>query len=788
MFETYDIIVTNKKRELISKRELYSLKIYTLKEFVNKLYCSYDVKAIYYVMSKYNVIGDVAKIYLDNIRYIDDKEYKSSKLNFLKRLKDELQREGLLSENTLFKKYLGNKRILFYDIGKTKELSKLTYNIEFMSMNNKKYKHKIYVLKTLEDEIVFVANKICELIESGIDVKRICLVNIDEEYRKVIRRVFPMFNIRCNLKTEDTIFGTFFVRKFLELYDNDMEKVLDELRAYINNDEDQELFDSIVRVINKYVDFDDYISIKELVKADLKRVIKPHKEYLNAVRECDDHDFIDDEYVFMLNFNQGVIPRVYKDEEFLSDNDKEELGISLTVDKNILERNQVIEYINNTKNLIITCKEYYNGEDYKVANINEELGFDVIRSDERISRYSNLYNKLYLASLKDLYNKYGSVSKEMNMLDNYYKSFGYNSYNNEFTGIDKEELCEYIDNKVVLSYSSLDKYFRCPFSYYLDKILKINVFEDSFYQVIGILFHTTLQRYFDKEGTFDDIWGQELELLKDKLSSKDFFFLVKLKKELEFVIETIEYQETITDLHDELHEEKIYVSLDGKAGVKFTGVIDKIKYKEEAGETIVALIDYKTGNADVDLTMLPYGIGLQLPAYIFLAKNNKRFKNVKIAGFYLQKILNNEESNNDDNDYEGMKRKRLLLQGYSNADINVLSSMDSSYEDSNLIKGMKVKKDGDFSAYSKVLTDGEMSTIESIVVEKINEGADGILGASFAIAPKRVENKNISCVFCNYKDICYKKNEDIVELDRLTIEEVLGGEKDGVDERTGIGD
>ena len=153
MFETYDIIVTNKKRELISKRELYSLKIYTLKEFVNKLYCSYDVKAIYYVMSKYNVIGDVAKIYLDNIRYIDDKEYKSSKLNFLKRLKDELQREGLLSENTLFKKYLGNKRILFYDIGKTKELSKLTYNIEFMSMNNKKYKHKIYVLKTLEDEI-----------------------------------------------------------------------------------------------------------------------------------------------------------------------------------------------------------------------------------------------------------------------------------------------------------------------------------------------------------------------------------------------------------------------------------------------------------------------------------------------------------------------------------------------------------------------------------------------------------------------------------------------------------
>ena len=72
MFEAYDIVVTNRKKELISNRNLDGLKIYNLNEFVSKLYFSYDVNTIYYVMNKYNVIYDIAKIYLDNIRYVED--------------------------------------------------------------------------------------------------------------------------------------------------------------------------------------------------------------------------------------------------------------------------------------------------------------------------------------------------------------------------------------------------------------------------------------------------------------------------------------------------------------------------------------------------------------------------------------------------------------------------------------------------------------------------------------------------------------------------------------------
>ena len=185
-----------------------------------------------------------------------------------------------------------------------------------------------------------------------------------------------------------------------------------------------------------------------------------------------------------------------------------------------------------------------------------------------------------LTGLKDLYNKYGSTSEELSFLDSYYKDMKYMTYNNDFTGIDKKKMLEYMDNKLLLSYSSLDKYYRCPFSYYLDKVLKINVYEETFYQVIGTLFHAILQKYFDGKDSFEELWIQGKKEIGREFTAKEEFFLEKLRDELEFVIETIEYQETLTDLHDELHEEKIYTSINGNTNITFMGIVDKIKYKE----------------------------------------------------------------------------------------------------------------------------------------------------------------------------------------------------------------
>jgi ATP-dependent helicase/DNAse subunit B len=161
---------------------------------------------------------------------------------------------------------------------------------------------------------------------------------------------------------------------------------------------------------------------------------------------------------------------------------------------------------------------------------------------------------------------------------------------------------------------------------------------------------------------------------------------------------------------------------------------------------------------------------MQLPVYVFLIKNSNLFNNVIIGGFYLQKILNNYQSLED-------KKKSLKLQGYSNLDINILNEVDSSYEDSNMIKSLKTTKDG-FSRYAKVLDNSQIDKLSDIVKENIINASKDILDGKFDINPKEIKNDIVGCKYCPYKDICFMDNSDIITLEE---KELFGGEIDEMD-------
>ena len=81
--------------------------------------------------------------------------------------------------------------------------------------------------------------------------------------------------------------------------------------------------------------------------------------------------------------------------------------------------------------------------------------------------------------------------------------------------------------------------------------------------------------------------------------------------------------------------------------------------------------------------------------------------------------------------------------------------------------------------YNKKEYDEYLDIIDSLpknVKSKINEASDNILNGKFDINPKEIDNKNIGCDFCKYKDICYMTNSDIVTLKKCdnVFEEVSG--------------
>ena len=371
------------------------------------------------------------------------------------------------------------------------------------------------------------------------------------------------------------------------------------------------------------------------------------------------------------------------------------------------------------------------------------------------------------AYMLEHYKKYGTVSDDLVLLYNHYNDINYLDYDNKYKNINVELLKTKLNNQLWLSYSSMNTYCECSFKYYLSNILYLNKFEDSFEMTIGNIFHHILSKCFIESIDFDKMWDYEIENSKYSFNNMERYFLGKLKEELLLIIETINSQMNYSSLKKIMCEKEVIINVNDELNIKFKGYVDKILYDEFDGETIVAIIDYKTGNPNTSINNVVYGLDMQLPVYMYLIKNSNILKNVRIGGLYLQKILSTSKDVNE-------RINSLKLQGYSNSDIGVLEKVDSSYNNSSVIKSMKTTSDG-FYSYSKVLSDDEFNYLSSLVSRKIDECSKGIINGEFDINPKQIGSVNKSCRYCNYKDICYMKNEDIVELKES--KSIFGGDE-----------
>ena len=85
-----------------------------------------------------------------------------------------------------------------------------------------------------------------------------------------------------------------------------------------------------------------------------------------------------------------------------------------------------------------------------------------------------------LFNVKDENKKYGVTTEILEKLLAHYIDEPYMTFDNTFKGINSQSLKEFLNDKLTLSYSSMDDYYKCSFRYYLDYILHVDKFEDSF--------------------------------------------------------------------------------------------------------------------------------------------------------------------------------------------------------------------------------------------------------------------------------------------------------------------
>ena len=750
--------------ELNNKKELHSIKFMTKNEYLNNYFFSYNDDAIYYLMNKYNFNIDVAKVYLKNLYVIDiNKEYNNKKLLFLRDLKKELIDNKLLIFNKLFKDYIKNKSIEvsnYYDLDMYEEKA-LNYKLDIKKV---KINNKVLEFDTIEEEINYICIKIIELLNNGVDINKIYLTNVSNDYIYIINNLFKYYKIPINIDYKDSIYGTKIVQDYLKTKELDLE---DKNKYIINK--------KIINILEELSNIDENDPIYEKLLIDkLKNTYIDPIILTNAVniRDLYQYEFKEDDHVFLIGFNQDILPAMRKDIDYITDSIKDEVDMYKTSYLNGREKEIVTYLLSRINNLYLSYKLNTPFNTFYRSPIINELSIDVEHITNDNWSHSNTYNKIRLGEMLDYFYLYGEKDKYLKELNTHY-DINYKEYNNNFTGINNDLYLKNLPYPLKLSYTSINSYNECHFKYYINYVLKLNIYEDTFAAYIGSLYHKILSLYLNPNFDFNTEFNKYLE--EKELSLKEKILLVRIRKDLEELIKILHQQQLLTGYDNFYFEKKLSVPIDNSVAVEFVGYVDKIMYYKKMEDTYYSIIDYKTGSIDTSIEPMKYGLHMQLPSYLYLINYSKEISNPIFTGIYYQNILH--DYNTWSKNLEKDLKDRYLLKGYSTDNIDILERFDTTYQESELIKSMKYNPDKGFSTYTKLINDDTMYNLIKYTKDKIKENAKDIVEAKFDINPKVYGNENISCKYCQYKDLCFMKPDNIKYLDKVENLDFLGGDE-----------
>ena len=769
-------LCSDKRKEIILEQSSLSAEIKNIKymnkqEFMKEYFFDYDVVIFPYLMETYHISFSISKEYLNNLYYINVEEnYDSPKLNFLKELKQDLLSKKLLQINHQFKNYLQQKKIIVdYSFNCDPFLNEILISLNSTFLTRPTFDKELTVTKThdIEEEVNNVIIEILTLVDKGVELNHIYLSNVNDDYFYILDKLFSLYNIPLELNQNISLNSIPYIKEYF------ITKKLPEL-----NSENGPYLVPFINLLNKYASITDSPFYKTIIKAELNQTFVTKQKYQESVKviDFDNLEVTNQDYVFILGFNETIIPKLVKDEYYLSDKEKEMIGLYPSYEQNKITRNNTYLKIASIMNVYLSYKLHSFSDEYYPSSIIEDFNIKTIEPKENKYIYSDKYNLRKLALLKDRYNKYKEEDANLKSLAKTYPNSTYNTFNHKYTSISNTELLDYISKPLKLSYTSMNQYNLCPFSYYIKNILKLDPFSDSFQAYIGSLYHYILSKCFADDFDFEYEWQQYTS--KKTHTPKENFLLKRLKNELLIVIDILKEQKLYTDFKSAIYEKEITIPIENqKIDTLFTGIIDKIMYYQNLSDTYYAVVDYKTGSFPSNINNMKYGLDMQLPIYLYLIEKKDIFTNPIFTGMYFQNIsLGNIKKRTQD--YSQIIQSKLKLKGYSIEDNDILQLFDHNFTKSNIIAGMSVTDKG-FGRYAKVLNSEDIYNIIKYTDKIIKESLANILDGNFAISPKVISDGKQACQYCKYKDLCFKTEEDMVYLEKVEDLSFLGGDTNG---------
>jgi ATP-dependent helicase/nuclease subunit B len=377
------------------------------------------------------------------------------------------------------------------------------------------------------------------------------------------------------------------------------------------------------------------------------------------------------------------------------------------------------------------------------------------------------------------------------------------------------------------SASKFEMYASCGYRYFLQYGLCLQERQEravEFYD-IGNIIHRSLELYTKemmKEGNnWQDISREEqkkrgekyfhqvVEEYKDGILMESFrsrHVMTNLEKILHRTIETITRQMEMGDFRtvgSELRFEQVYGPL------QLTGSVDRIDSLETADADYISIVDYKTGEKEISLSDLYYGLQMQLVIYLQAAVNETKKEQKKqhiqkkiipagIFYYHPSDPMLKEYVAEAARQQEMMKQ--LQMKGLFNETDQVMYGLDRQLmpeSGSGLAASVKspvtaitTKKDGSLSSNTNgATTTEEFALLMRYTSDKLQEMSHSILEGEIGMKPYRKENGQEACSYCPYHGVCQfdagMEGQEYRLLPDKTPEEVMEQIRDRCAEKNG---
>ncbi len=529
--------------------------------------------------------------------------------------------------------------------------------------------------------------------------------------------------------------------------------------------------------------FKDY---KSLIISDIKVTKIPYDQYENGliIGNIINHVLTENDHVFILGLNTNEIPNVSKNDDFLTDTEKEILELETSIDLSRMNKSNILDFINRSRHLTISYKELSDRKETYPSSIIDEINRPILNNEENKNdlHHSFKQDTITLKKHIDLYKTYHVYHP---MINDYYgllKEYIPKAYDNQFSPIDKELISKLLKNNETLSYSKLNTYFECPFKFLLKHMLKINKPNlDSMSLHIGNFFHDVLKDYNllsrDKDLLLLELKNRLNTYIlekQDTLTLEQQFYLNHNIDHLSEVIIWIKEIDQRSNFKVYQTEKRVELNIDATYIKKLVGKIDKIMTLDEANKSIY-IVDYKTGQADKSLDYIHKGLYAQLMFYLLFLKST--LDSPTFVGFFYQKIHNSVQKAEKEMDYLSILRKKWSLNGYQSSESRLVTEIDPEYETYKTLSHYKLKNDLTPTKASWVYQHQDLIQLIDDFEAYIKKTIDQIENGYYPVSPIQLDDQQLSkvaCAYCEFKDICFVKSKDFIHTTKQKVFETEG--------------